>query len=96
MKAMVCGAGVVKPVALTVNTPVVPVPVTLVTPVPPMSGLLLVPFSDQTTPRALIAAPPSLVTLPPSAADVFKMFVTVGEVIVGRFAVSVVKVPAVL
>ena len=75
------------------KTPVVPEPTTFVTPLPPSCGLLLVAVGAKTTPRAVIAEPPSLVTVPPRVALVEATAVAVGEVTVGADAVSVVKLP---
>ena len=59
----------VKPVALTVNTPVVPVPVILVTPVPLIAGLALSEVLETTTPRSVIVVLLSEVTSPPRTAE---------------------------
>jgi len=83
----------VKLTALTVNTPVVPDVLRFVTPVPPICGLALVEVMEKTTPRAVMAAPPSLVTLPPSVADVEVMLVTVGVVTVGAVAARIWNAP---
>ena len=60
----------VKPVALTVNTPVVPVPGILVTFAPLMAGLALSEVLDTTTPRSVMVALLSEATSPPSTAEV--------------------------
>ena len=67
-----------RPLAETVNTPVVPEPTTLVTPVPPIWGLLFVAVGAYKMPVAVIVAPPSEVTLPPSVALAAAMLALVG------------------
>ena len=66
--------------------PVVPEVVALVTPVPLMSGSLLAEVSEYTTPRSVMVAPPSPVTLPPKVADVPVTLALVGVVTVGAVA----------
>src|SRR5436190_1488015 len=56
---------------------------TSVTPAPPRVGLLLTEVLAYRTPRLVRAAPPSLVTVPPSVAEVAVIAVTVGLVTLG-------------
>ena len=71
------------PGALTVKTPMVPGAESVVTPAAPITGLLFVDVGATTIPRLVIAAPPSLVTLPPRTALFGVMLLLVGEVITG-------------
>ena len=78
---------------LTVMTPVPPDPATTVTPAPPSCGLLFVALGAKTTPRTVIVAPPSLVTLPPKVAVVPVTPVAVGVVIVGTNTAMTLSAP---
>ena len=65
-------------------TPVPVVPATVfVTPVPLITGSAFVAVNACTTPRSVIDAPPSAVTLPPSVAPVVVTDALVGVVTVG-------------
>ena len=77
-----------RPLALTVNTPVLPELVRFVTPAPPISGLLLIAVGEQTTPRVMVAEDPSSVTLPPRVAVVEVMLENKGLLTLGKVGVN--------